>query len=115
MPPNNPSPNDPPPSVVAVVAAYRPDPSLTDSVQALQQQVAHVVVVDDGSPDGSEAVLAGLADAGALVVRQPQNSGIAAALNAGIAAARTRWNPDFFLTLDQDSRPVGEYVRRGAR
>ena len=82
-------------------------------MRALQQQVGHVVVVDDGSPAGSEAVLAALAEAGALVVRQQQNSGIAAALNAGVAAARAHWNPDFFLTLDQDSRPTGEYVRRG--
>ena len=75
MSPNNPSPNDPSPSVVAVIAAYRPDPSLTDTVRALQQQVQHVVVVDDGSPAGSESVLAGLAEAGALVVRQQRIPG----------------------------------------
>ena len=113
MPPNNPSPNDPSPLVVAVIAAYRPDPSLTDTVRALQQQVGQVVVVDDGSPAGSEAVLAGLAEAGALVVRQEKNSGIAAALNAGLVEARAHWNPEFFLTLDQDSRPTGDYVSRG--
>lgn len=105
--------NDPTPTVVAVVAAYRPDPSLAGTVRSLLDQVSHVVVVDDGSPAESEPVLAALAEAGATVVRQPQNTGIAAALNAGVAAARSRWNPDFFLTLDQDSRPVDEYVRRG--
>jgi rhamnosyltransferase len=105
--------NDPTPTVVAVVAAYRPDPSLAGTVRSLLDQVSQVVVVDDGSPAESEPVLAALAEAGATVVRQPQNTGIAAALNAGVAAARSRWNPDFFLTLDQDSRPVDEYVRRG--
>jgi rhamnosyltransferase len=111
--PNSPSPNQPSPGVAAVIAAYRPDPSLAGTVRALREQVEHVVVVDDGSPDGSAAVLAALADAGATVVRQPENAGIAAALNAGVAEARARWNPDFFLTLDQDSRPAGDYVRRG--
>ena len=105
--------NDPTRTVVAVVAAYRPDPSLTGTVRTLLEQVSHVVVVDDGSPAGSEPVLAAVADAGATVVRQPENTGIAAALNTGVAAARARWNPDFFLTLDQDSQPTDEYVRRG--
>ncbi|MDQ0820225.1 rhamnosyltransferase [Arthrobacter sp. V4I6] len=105
--------NDPTPTVVAVVAAYRPDPSLAGTVRSLLEQVSHVVVVDDGSPAGSEEVLAALADAGATVVRQSENTGIAAALNAGVAAARSRWNPDFFLTLDQDSQPADDYVRRG--
>ena len=105
--------NDPTRTVVAVVAAYRPDPSLAGTVRSLLEQVSHVVVVDDGSPAGSDQVLAAVADAGATVVRQPENTGIAAALNAGVAAARSRWNPDFFLTLDQDSQPTDEYVRRG--
>ncbi len=105
--------NDPTPTVVAVVAAYRPDPLLTGTVRALLQQVAHVVVVDDGSPAAAEPVFATLAEAGATVVRQQENSGIAAALNAGVAEARSRWKPDFILTLDQDSQPTDEYVRRG--
>lgn len=105
--------NDPAPTVVAVVAAYRPDPSLAGTVRSLLDQVSHVVVVDDGSPADSAPVLEALAGAGATVIRQPANAGIAAALNAGIAAARSRWNPGFFLTLDQDSRPVDEYVRQG--
>lgn len=101
------------PTVVAVVATYRPDRALAGTVRSLLAQVSHVVVVDDGSPAGSDQVLSDVAGAGATVVRQPENAGIAAALNAGLAAARTRWNPDFFLTLDQDSRPVDDYVRRG--
>ncbi|WP_426996330.1 glycosyltransferase [Pseudarthrobacter sp. N5] len=99
------------PTVVAIVAAYGPDPSLAETVLALLQQVEGVVVVDDGSPASAETVLERLSAAGATVVRQPGNMGIAAALNAGVTAARSQWNPDFFLTLDQDSRPTKQYVR----
>lgn len=97
--------------VVAVVAAYSPAAALIATVEQLLRQVHAVVVVDDGSPAGSETVLAGLEAAGAVVVRQPANSGIAAALNAGIAEAGSRWHPAFYLTLDQDSRPSEHYVQ----
>ncbi|HJW00487.1 MAG TPA: glycosyltransferase [Arthrobacter sp.] len=103
--------HDSEPAVVAVVAAYRPSPSLVDTVRELLTQVSHIVVVDDGSPATAEPVLEELAAVGATVLRQPTNSGIAAALNAGVEKARAQWNPEFFLTLDQDSSPTGQYVR----
>lgn len=100
-----------PEAVVAVIAAYAPDAALVDHVRTAAQQVAGVVVVDDGSPGGAREVLAAVEAAGALVVRQPANAGIAAALNAGIEAARARWRPDFVVTLDQDSALGADYVR----
>ncbi|MCO4274862.1 glycosyltransferase [Pseudarthrobacter sp. HLT3-5] len=103
--------HDTEPSVVAVVAAFGPSVSLVGTVRDLLNQVSHVVVVDDGSPITAGPVLKELIDAGATVVRQPRNSGIAAALNAGIDEARAQWDPDFFLTLDQDSSPTEQYVR----
>lgn len=99
------------PQVVAVVAAFKPSLSLVHTVRELLNQVSHVVVVDDGSPITSEPVLRDLTDAGATVVRQELNSGIAAALNAGVGKARAQWDPDFLLTLDQDSSPTEQYVR----
>lgn len=97
--------------VVAVVAAFGPSLSLVQTVRELLNQVSQVVVVDDGSPITSESVLQELTGAGAIVVRQGLNSGIAAALNAGVEEARAKWDPDFFLTLDQDSSPTQHYVR----
>lgn len=96
--------------VVAIVAAFRPPVELVDRVQALRDQVRAVIVVDDGSPAGSENVLAGLTEAGAIVLVQQENSGIAAALNRGILDARERFDPEFVLTLDQDSELVSDYV-----
>nr|NLI51424.1 glycosyltransferase [Propionibacterium sp.] len=97
--------------VVAVVAAYRPEAGLVANVAAAAAQVDGVVVVDDGSPAGSAEVFAALDAADAVVVRQPANTGIAAALNAGIGVARERWRPEFVLTLDQDSTLGPAYVR----
>lgn len=97
--------------VAAVIAAYRPDADIVANVEAAAAQVSGVVVVDDGSPAGASGrVLDAVEAVGAVVVRQPENRGIAAALNAGIAEARRRWAPEFVLTLDQDSTLTSGFV-----
>jgi glycosyltransferase involved in cell wall biosynthesis len=71
-----------------------------------------VIVVDDGSPDGSAELAAKL---GAQVLRRPHR-GVSAARNAGIAAARG----DLIALLDADDRwpserlavQVQRFVRR---
>ena len=50
-----------------------------------------VVVVDDGSDDGSAERLAALDDPRLRVVRRPERGGQARALNAGIEVARGEW------------------------
>jgi glycosyltransferase involved in cell wall biosynthesis len=59
-----------------------------------------VIYVDDGSTDGSPAVLAGLAAAGprVRVLRHRRNSGLSAALDAGFRHARGA----LLATLDSD-------------
>jgi rhamnosyltransferase len=74
--------------VAAVVTAFRPGDRLVALVVSLLPQVGRVVVVDDGSGPGYEAVLDAVRAAGARVVQHETNRGIAAALNTGIAEAR---------------------------
>jgi glycosyltransferase involved in cell wall biosynthesis len=56
------------------------------------------VVVDDGSSDGSDKVLAALADSTVRVIRHPKNMGKGAAVRTGIEAARG----DLILIQDAD-------------
>ncbi|WP_440708545.1 glycosyltransferase [Herbiconiux sp. YIM B11900] len=91
-------------SVAAVVTAFGAGENLVGLVETLAPVLGAVVVVDDGSGSGSDAVLARAEAAGATVLRHAQNRGIAAALNTGIAAARQTPSPAYLLTLDQDSR-----------
>ncbi len=56
------------------------------------------VVVDDGSSDGSDKVLAALADSTVRVIHHPQNRGKGAAVRTGIEAARG----DLILIQDAD-------------
>ncbi|WP_146361438.1 glycosyltransferase [Arthrobacter yangruifuii] len=97
--------------VAAIISAYNPPADLVTKVERLARQVEGIIVVDDGSPADVSAVLQDLEEAGAVVLKQGVNSGIAAALNAGIRHAAES-SPDFFLTLDQDSELDPDYVAR---
>jgi rhamnosyltransferase len=97
--------------VVAIISAFHPPEDLPERVQELNKQVAHTVVVDDGSDTSlSSPVLKELEDIGCTLIRMPENAGIAAALNAGIDHAVEKWSPDFVLTLDQDSALDPGYI-----
>lgn len=95
----------------AVVSLFNADESVKVNAGALLQQVDHVVVVDDGSPQDPQHILGELAAMGCTVEQLPANSGIAAALNAGIAVALAAANkPKYILTMDQDSLLDSGYV-----
>lgn len=67
------------------------------SVRAQTHRSLEIVAVDDGSTDGTAAVLESLAGQDLRVLQQP-NRGQGAALNAGLAAARG----EFIQFLDAD-------------
>jgi glycosyltransferase involved in cell wall biosynthesis len=87
-------------SVSAIIPAYNATRFLTDAVASIRRQdrpVAEIIVVDDGSTDGS-AELAESLGADICVLRHGQNRGLATARNTGIAAA----NGSCIAFLDAD-------------
>ncbi|WP_411373713.1 glycosyltransferase [Arthrobacter sp. MPF02] len=99
------------PTVAAVVTSFNPPVELISHVRLLKELVPYVLVIDDGSNQDALPVLRNLEEDGITVVLQPQNSGIAAALNEGIKHARSLWQPDWILTMDQDSLLGHNYVK----
>ncbi len=95
------------PSFSFVIPAYNAAPTLPAALASVRAQTDadyEVIVVDDGSADGSGDVAERL---GATVVRQV-NAGLPAARNAGVRAARGRW----LAFLDSDDLLMPGYLAR---
>jgi len=89
-----------PPAVTVVIPAFNVAAYIRDAVQsALAQTVSNieVIVVDDGSDDGTAERLEGLNDPRLQILRQA-NSGQASSQNVGIRASRG----EFIAFLDGD-------------
>jgi glycosyltransferase involved in cell wall biosynthesis len=90
----------------ALIPAFNEAPYIADVVRRSRQHVEEVVVIDDGSSDGT----AGIArSAGATCLQLPKNRGKASALRAGIAYARDR-SFTYVVTLDGDGQHLPEDI-----
>jgi glycosyltransferase involved in cell wall biosynthesis len=91
-----------------IVPAYREGGRIGEVVRGILKHAAHVVVVDDGSPDNT----AGEAEkAGATVLRHGVNRGKGIALNTGFDYARKN-GFEFVITLDADGQHDPEEIPR---
>lgn len=97
--------------VGAVVVTYCPDVAKFERViEAITTQVAHLVVVDNGSPQSIVMQVRALcAQYGALLLEEPVNVGIASAQNRGTKLLLAD-ACDYVLFLDHDSVPGAEMV-----
>ena len=73
--------------ICALLAAYNEARTVADVVRQVQPHVAHVLVVDDGSTDGTGALAEA---AGAEVLRHPVNRGKGAAVRTGLHSILAR-------------------------
>jgi GT2 family glycosyltransferase len=90
--------------VVVVLSFNKRDHSLRclQSVRALRYQPRKVIVVDNGSSDGSPEAIE-LAYPEVHLLRSPINLGAAGGRNLGIRWARDRFRYSYLLFLDDDS------------
>jgi cellulose synthase/poly-beta-1,6-N-acetylglucosamine synthase-like glycosyltransferase/peptidoglycan/xylan/chitin deacetylase (PgdA/CDA1 family) len=98
------------PAVSIVVPAYEEAVGIARAVRSLagvDYPRHEVIVVDDGSTDGTGDVVEALGLDGVRVLRQP-NQGKAAALNAGVAAAAH----ELIVTVDADTVFEPDTLRR---
>lgn len=93
--------------VGAVIVSYFPDiVALTYAVDAISDQVSHIVIVDNGSSLDLSISLTKLAQTKQItLIKFQENMGIAAAQNAGIESIQ-KLGVEFVILFDQDSCPA---------
>jgi cellulose synthase/poly-beta-1,6-N-acetylglucosamine synthase-like glycosyltransferase/peptidoglycan/xylan/chitin deacetylase (PgdA/CDA1 family) len=99
--------------VSLIVPAYNESANIAATVRSLVESDyprLEVIVVDDGSTDGTAEIVERMRLPGVRVIRQP-NAGKPAALNTGIAAARS----DLLILVDGDTvfepRAIGALIQ----
>lgn len=102
-------PDGQPPLVSVVMSVYNGEQFLRDACDSiLAQSLSHfeLIVVDDGSTDGTADLLGGIADPRVRTIAR-RHAGLAAALNAGVAEARA----DLIARMDADDVAAPDRLR----
>jgi rhamnosyltransferase len=91
--------------VFAVMVVYNPDDTLENNIQALLNEVAGLIVVDNCSEPAIRVTIAALAaTCNFEVIWNKENFGLAAGLNTGIRRALANEQYQWIATFDQDSK-----------
>jgi glycosyltransferase involved in cell wall biosynthesis len=88
------APEPPEPPVSVVIPAYNRAATIGAAIESVLRQTwtdFELVVVDDGSTDGTLEAAAAVRDPRLRLVANPTNTGAAGARNAGVAQARGTW------------------------
>ena len=102
---------DRPIEISAIIPAYNREKTIAralDSVLAQEYAVAEIVVIDDGSRDGTRNVVERYG--GAVCYVYQENGGVAAARNKGVSVARHPW----IAFLDSDDYWLPDHLKRMA-
>jgi glycosyltransferase involved in cell wall biosynthesis len=94
--------------IVALIPAYNEAATIRDVAARTLRVVPHVIVVNDGSTDGTHRELSGLS---LTLISNPANLGKGASLRRGFALALSH-GADAVITLDGDAQHCPEDIPR---
>jgi len=96
-------------NVAALIPCYFEERHIRDVASRVKQQLNTVLVVDDGSTDGTEAEAKA---AGVEVIRHAANQGKGAAIKTGLRNLAERAGIEYALILDGDGQHAPEEIPR---
>jgi GT2 family glycosyltransferase len=92
--------------IVAVIVTYNRREILAKTLaRVLEEPVDRVLVVDNGSTDGTRDLLNEENDPRLRVINSPVNTGGAGGFEVGMRVAMAEEAPDWLLIMDDDARP----------
>lgn len=97
----------PPATICAIVVTFNRRKKFQRTLRRLlEEAVDQVVVIENGSTDGTREWLRGQRDDRLTVLEQAVNGGGAQGFETGLREARARFDPDWYLLMDDDARPL---------
>jgi len=96
------------PRVIAALPCYNEERFVAETVRQAQKQVDQVIVVDDGSQDGTSSAARA---AGAMIVRHRVNRGYGEAIRSCFQAARAN-GTGIMVTIDGDNQHIPQEIKR---
>ncbi|THD83746.1 glycosyltransferase [Aliigemmobacter aestuarii] len=94
-------------SICAIVVTFnRLEKFQRTLLRLLDEPVDHVLVIENGSTDGTREWLRGLTHDRLTVLEQAENGGGAMGFEVGMREATRRFDPDWHLVMDDDARPM---------
>jgi GT2 family glycosyltransferase len=101
------------PRVAALVVTHNRLDQLRRTLRRLlDEQVDHLIVVDNASTDGTGTWLAAETDPRLHVVTAPRNVGGAGGFELGLSETVARFDPDWCVVMDDDARPEPDMIAR---
>src|SRR4051794_21629499 len=98
------------PSIAVVIPAYKAERHIRSVIARIPDFVEHIVVVDDGSPDGTAAIVKEMVDRRVILVSHPDNRGVGAAVLSGYCAA-VAVGSTIVVKIDADDQMDPAYLR----
>jgi dolichol-phosphate mannosyltransferase len=95
--------------VGVVIPAYRAEGTIAAVIRGLPDEIAHIIVVDDASPDRTVEAAEALRDRRVRVVRRTANGGVGAAVKTGYEAALEA-GCDIVVKVDADGQMDADFI-----
>jgi glycosyltransferase involved in cell wall biosynthesis len=97
------------PTIVVVIPAYRASEGIAAVVASVPDFVRHIVVVNDGSPDDTSAVVRAVADPRVALVEHEANQGVGGAVMTGYQRA-LMLGAEVIVKMDSDGQMDPDYL-----
>jgi len=94
-------------TICAIVVTYNRLEKLQRTVlRLLDEHIDSLIIIENGSTDGTREWLRTLRDDRLTILEQAVNGGGAQGFETGMREARSRFDPDWYLVMDDDARPL---------
>jgi len=94
-----------PPSIAVIIPAYRVEREIEQVIKTLPAEIRHIIVVNDASPDGTDAIVTRLSSEEPRLVylRHESNQGVGGAMVTGFRKG-LELNADIIIKMDGDGQ-----------